>query len=448
MKRAASAAVLLVLLACTASRVEPEADISIAGSVERAGGVPVADSTVLLSQEGDVGDVLLAITTIGLVCIGDGPKPAICAAAKKTTTDAAGRFGYELKGRDTQGNFGQSSVLSLTTALDPKDLETKGSSTTYRFHAQTERLDLPLRIWEPSLAAVTGSFGARVAFPKLPSSLLPSAFRRASLTYAIEFTRGKEPVWRIDEAKTVTVFDPRVLEDSTGEMRVIAGANRLNLSDVLGDEVALAMRSGAREYASPLDAPASRGVGCTIPDAEGNRVAQSPCRLTDGELSEAFHPRVCGGESGCAEPTHQEAAVDLGNIGPVDFVVVRGCTQTCRVEMSPDARRWRLVGVTTDDQAAFSPAGTRGERYVRVSGPIDSLTEVSVWRDRPPLPNASLLTVPRSFPTTRPGGSGQAFGDGQGVWPFVATGLLGAVAGGLVIALVRRRGAPGMRRSG
>ncbi|MFY9587255.1 MAG: hypothetical protein WAT66_07365, partial [Actinomycetota bacterium] len=198
--------------------------------------------------------------------------------------------------------------------------------------------------------------------------------------------------------------------------------------------------------ASPLDPPPSRGRPCTIPDAQGRTVAQAPCRLTDGEFGQEFRPQVCGGESGCTEPPHTETTVDLGAAVPVDLVVLRGCDRTCRVETSPDNRRWRLAGVATEDLAALTPAGGRRERYVRVSGAVDTLNELSVWAGAPRVPDASLLVSPQRFPTTAPG-EGNSPGalrrldkdDDLSLWPFVATGLLGAVVGGLVMALTRRR---------
>ncbi len=456
MRRVAPLVLLLVLAACTASRVKPSADITIEGSVQRANGRPVADMRVSLAREGDAGDVFIAVTSIGLACLGAEPRPAVCDRARTTTTDADGRFDYRLKGRDTQATFGTSAVMGLTTALQAKELEADGSSTTYRFHAQTERLDLPVRLWEPTLDARTGSFGARVTFPRVPPGFLPGELRRVSFEYAISFVRGRESVWLIDPATTSTRFDPRVLEDSTGTMRVIGKVNSVDVSDVLGDEVAVALRSGSREYASPLDAPPSRGKSCSVLDAQGRPVTQAPCRLTDGDFGKEFRPVVCVNSNDCTEPVHRVAMIDMGAAGPVDLMVVRGCRHGgCRVEVSSDAKRWRMAGLTAEEQAAISTAGERSARYVRVSGSVDFLTEVSVWRGRPRVPNASLLVAPSRFPT---GGSGRGASpaaagpskthDDQGVWPLIATGLLGAVAGGLVVAFARRRGSSRMSRAG
>jgi hypothetical protein len=453
MRRAAPVVLLLVLAACTASRVKPEANISISGSVHQANGKPVTGAKVALVREGDPGDVFITVTTIGLACLGPNPRPTVCDRAQTTTTSGDGRFDYKLKGRDTQATFGTSAVLAILTAMEAKELEVDGSSITYRFHAQTEELSLPLRMWEPVLAARTGSFGARVTFPRVPSGVFPAEIRRAPVRYAIEFDRDDEAVWRIPKATPNTRFDPRVLEDSTGTMRAIAGVSSVDVPDTLGDEVAVALRSGTRAYASPLDAPPSRGKPCSVPDAEGNPVTQSPCRLTDGAFEDDFRPVVCAGRSGCTEPPHESATVDLGATGPVDLIVVRGCFDSCRVETSSDAKSWRLAGVTSSELAAVSPTGAVRARYVRVSGRVDRLWEVSVWRDLPRVPDASLLVAPPRFPT---GGSGRGSttnaagpgaGDDQGVWPLVATGLLGAVAGGLAVAFARRRSS-GVRRAG
>ena len=454
MRRVAPVALLLVLVACTASRVKPSADIAIGGLVQRANGKPVADTKVSLARESDAGDVFIAVTSIGLVCLGSGPRPAICDSARTTTTGADGRFDYRIKGRDTQATFGTSAVMGLTTALAPKELELEGSSTTYRFHAQTERLSLPVRLWEPTLAARTASFGGRVTFPRLSAGFLPAEIRRAPIEYSIVFTRGTESVWRIDDTTPDTRFDPRVLEDSTGAVGAIAGVNRVDVSDELGDEVAVALRSGLRQYASPLDAPPSRGSSCSVPDGQGKPVSQAPCRLTDGDFGKEFRPAVCANADDCTEPAHRTATIDMGAPGSVELIVVRGCSRGgCRVEVSSDASRWRMAGLTAEDQAAISTPGQRNVRYVRVSGTAELLTEVSVWRNRPRIPNASLLVAPSRFPTGGTGASPASArstdgDDDRGVWPLIATGLAGAAAGGFAMALLRRRGSSGMRRAG
>jgi hypothetical protein len=445
MRRAVIAAVATGILcaSCTASRVDPNATISIDGTVARQGGAPVVGGRVALLREGDVGDVLLTISSIGVACLNGTNAPANCHNARITSTGAGGAFGYTLKGRETQSTFGFSAVLNLTTQLDARPDEVAGPSTTYRFHVQTKTLDLPIRLWEPMLAARTGSFGAQVSFPGLPVGLLPRPVR-ATPQYTIDFARGDEIVWELAGARTAATFDPRLLEDSTGTVRSIASASNIHTSEQLGDEVAYALRSGARPYESPVGPPPSRGKGCSVVDWQGKNHVLSPCRLTDGDFHQTLSPDLCAGATGCTEPSLAAAIVDLGSVVRADLIVLRGCDNGCRVETSTDGRRWASAGVTQESDASFA-INPRPARFVRVlSSSIDQLTELSVWAGKPRLPNASFLISPAQFATTggtrtRSETSGHRF-----LWfVVIAAVLLGGVAGAaaMLVARDRKRGA-------
>jgi hypothetical protein len=447
-RKLAFVAVVIAVGACTPSRVNPNANISIDGTVQRAGGTPVRHAKVSLRGESGGSEFFLTVVSLGLVCLDRQDAPALCKGSRIATTGSTGAFAFHLKGRDTQ-SLGFSEVLDLETAGEPNADEVAGSSTTYRFHVQTEKLDLPIRLWEPTVAAKTGSFGARVAFSRFPAGLLPRQIDRGARRYSIAFSRGDELVWVIDGARPDTVFDPRVLEDSTGTMRVIAEDQSIHVPETLGDEVAYALSSASRAYESPLDAPLSRGASCAVVDDRGNRTPVSPCRLTDGVFSEEFRPSVCAGQSGCVEPPHGAAVVDLGRVAPIDLVVVRGCgfTSTCRVETSADARSWRLAGVVqSEDRAAFSLGKPQPVRYVRVtSGFVDDLTEVSAWAGRPALPGASLLVAPERFRLSQgrnPSASSPGESSHFNRWALAAAALLGAVGGALAVLLLRRKGRP------
>jgi hypothetical protein len=438
-------ALCALLFACTASRVNPKADIDLSGTVQRQGGLPVAGARLALTREGDPGDVILTVASVGFACLEGTQAPAICHNARFVSTASNGAFSYKLKGKDTQSTFGYSAVLSLTSSLPAKADEVAGSSTTYRFHVQTEILGIPIRLWEPSLAARTGSFGARVSVPRLPTDLLPRQLDRTPPQYTIEFARGDEIVWRLSEARPVTVFDPRLLEDSTGTMRVIASASNVRVSERLGDQIAFALRSGARAYESPLSPPVSRGKGCSVVDERGKSYPVAPCRLTDGDFGRGFSPAVCSGASGCTEPRYASAVIDLGAAVGADLIVLRGCQEVCRVDTSTDGRTWRSAGVAQDAEAAFSLASPRHARYVRVvTSFVDSLTEVSVWSGRPRVPNTSLLVAPGRFPTASgssraPFASSPARSRGFAWLVVVASILLGAVAGAAALVIARRR---------
>ena len=439
MRRVACAAATLILTlgtACTFSRVKPNADVDIAGSV-RTADAAVPGVRLAMQREGDVGDVLLTVASIGFACVNGTDSPAICHHARFATTDSTGKFVYHVKGRDTQSTFGGSAVLSISVALPAKPDEAAGASTTYRFHVQTEKVDLPIRLWEPALDERVTPAGVQVNFPAPDAGLIPRQLNRG-VRYTVEFIRGSEVVWQVSPVQPGAVFDPRLLEDTSGTTRVIATASSLHVSESLGDEVAFAMRSGARNYTGSAGAPLSRGATCSVESA-GRTYPVAPCRLTDGVFGTPFAPVICGGPAPCSEPPHESAVVDLRRSARVDLIVVRGCRNACRVEASLDGTTWRLIGVGQDDEVAFPLAQARSERYVRVSGPneVDGLTEVSVWGPARPAQPRSLLVAPKPSPGAR--AAGRTSRARSNVWIVIAVGMLGAVVGGLIVWLTRRR---------
>ena len=440
----AAMAVGVLSASCTASRVDPTANIQIDGTVQRVGGAPVAGARVVLLREGDVGDVFLTITTLGTACLSVKDPPAICHNARIRTTTSTGGFRYTLKGSETQSTFGFSAVLNLTTGLDAKPDEVSGSSTTYRFHVQRTALNLPLRMWEPSLSARTGSFGARVTFPALPAGLIPRPLRAAP-HYSIDFARGSENVWTFTDARPTTTFDPRLLEDSQGTVRVSAAAHDIHASEQLGDDVAYILSGGAHAYESPVGPPTSRGKTCTVFDTKGKNFPLSPCGLSDGEFGQKINPpNVCAGKTSCTQPSFAGVVEDMGTVIPADLIVLRGCNTSCRIETSADGRAWRAAGVAQDAEAAF-PLATRRTRYVRVfTSFVGELTELSVWSVKPSVPEGSFLIAPPKFPTRSKGGSSTSTSGGRhfGWYVVVAALLLGGVAGAaaMLVARDRRRG--------
>ena len=451
MRRTSVALIALGLLvtACTSSRVDPKADITLSGTVLRQGGTPVSGARVALQREGDAGDVFLVVASLGLTCIDSENAPAICERSRFASTGSNGTFTYKIKGKDTQSTFGFSAVLNLTTGIPPNEEEELGSNTTYRFHVQTESLNLPLRLWEPRLAARTGpAFGARVAFPKVSRTLLPRQLLSGGIDYAIEFDRGTETVWRIDRAQPIQRFDPRLLEDSAGTLRVLAQAENLHVSETLGDEVAFMLRSGTRPYESPIGAPFSRGKTCGLIDDKGKLYPISSCGLTDGSFKSEFNPSVCNGATGCIEPAHASAYIDLRQRVVPSLIVVRGCSSGCRVETSPDGRTWRLAGVAQESSlTAIRVSASRPTRYVRaVASPFPRIAEISVWVGDAVVPDANLLVTPQRFTSpppgnaTRPPVASKPTKDSRfNFWALIAAMLLGAVASLGVLFVIRRR---------
>ena len=128
--------ILVTLIACTQSSVDPNAQIQIAGSLKRQSGVPVADTSLSMGKGPDAIDVASTVTTLGLACLTE-ELPNACDDRRITTTAPDGTFHYDLKGSDTQGFFGNASTLEISSHLPRLDEQLDGPSVTMRFQVQT-----------------------------------------------------------------------------------------------------------------------------------------------------------------------------------------------------------------------------------------------------------------------------------------------------------------------
>ncbi|MGH2784896.1 MAG: hypothetical protein ACRDJ1_06525 [Actinomycetota bacterium] len=443
----AAIAITLLLAACTASEVDPDARIELGGRVANQDGRAVAGARIALSRETDAGEMFAVFASFGLACI--DAHTTICLGARVAKTGSDGRFAYRLTGRDTQGFAGQASTMVLSSGSGPRANEVVGPITTYRFQVQTEALNIPVRLWAPQLEGRTGSFGARVTWTPVPAAVLPG-LNAGSVEHAIEFRRGREVVWTLDRARTGFAFDARLLEDTQGTAAVLGTLEDQRVADDRGRRIDVVLRSGARAYDSPGGAPPSRGRPCALAESSGRLVYQSICGLTDGELADDFQPSACSGASGCVEPPHNAAIVDLGARRPLSLIVVRGCGDRCTVDTSRDAKTWRTAGAASSEDAAFRLAPLVQARYVRVTSPtsIDRLREVSAWSGSGAVPAGPLFVEPGAIapgPTGSPGATSppQAVVPirerGSSGWRLVALGALCAVGGALVATLFGRR---------
>ena len=326
-------AATLLLGACTASEVDRDARVDIGGVVARQNGDPVAGVRVAMTREADLGEAFVVFTTLGLACI--DAHTDVCLGSRVTRTGSDGRFAYVLKGRDTQGFAG---------AGEHDGPDFRDRTASQRGGRAVHHLSVPGADREAGSPRPRVGDGARrgnrpVRGPRhvdgrsrsgafRPDSARPAAPTRSRCPV------GDEVVWSVGGARSGFAFDARVLEDSTGTGAVVAAIGGEKVSDELGRRIDIALRSGARAFESPAGAPPSRGLPRFVADADGKLVAQSPCRLTDGEFSEDFSPTVCGGATGCVEPTQLSTIVDLGTRRSVSLVVVRGRANRCTIETS------------------------------------------------------------------------------------------------------------------
>jgi hypothetical protein len=380
----------IIFVACTQSRVDPGADILIDGTVAREDGRPARDARVALTKEPDFFDVLFTVTSLGLACLAD-EVPDACDDARVIDAGSDGRFSLDVKGRDTQGLGGNAATMGLSAVIRPSEGMSRGPGTTVRFQVQTTSLDLALRLWEPVLQFEARPRRARLAFSDLPAGVLPAQASPADARVEAHFrSAGGRLVWRLPRIDRVQEFDARVLEDTRGDISVVAYVDDVEVDVSEGVELDVALTSGRLPYESPAGRPDSRGRPCSL--VTQDRVTPvTPCPLSDGdfeeaELAEAACPE---GEAECLPV--RSAFVDLQRPVDVLAVVVRGCTQRCVVEASGDGETYRQLGVGTPPAGATNGPGyddvilalsePSRARFVRVvtDGPAQGLREISVF---------------------------------------------------------------------
>lgn len=380
----------LVFASCTQSQVDPGADVRIDGTVAREDGSPAADARVALTKEPDFFDVLFTVTSLGLACLA-GEFTDACDDARVTQAGGEGRFRFDVKGRDTQGVGGNAATMGLSAAIRPSQGMSRGPGTTVRFQVQTPALDLPLRLWEPALTFEARPRRARLTFSDLPARVLPAQASPADARIEAHFrSAGGSLVWRVARIDRAAEFDARVLEDTRGDLSVVAYVDDVEVDVSEGVELDVALTSGRLPYESPAGRPDSRGKPCSL--ATQDRVTPvTPCPLTDGDFEEAGLAEAACPEGQAECLPVRSAFVDLEE--PVDIlaVVVRGCTDRCVVETSGDGQTYRRLGIGTPpeggrsdpgyDDVVLAVAEPSRARFVRVvtDGAAQGLREISVF---------------------------------------------------------------------
>lgn len=346
---------LLLLAACSPSEItDPNADVTVSGTLLGNGDQPISGVEVRLSYRESVLSFLSSPSVLS------------------TTTDPSGRYSFRLKGRDL--NFpGQGGARTFTlTAQTPTALEpgTTGPRTTTSFRINREQLPIDLRIWDaqPALGddAVTWNplrqdHGEGTAY-----SLVFDGERsaQAASTHSTAFQ-----VWSAETDAPSLPFDPRVLADTEGIIYLSAKRK----GEAPGTTVTREYRAQTLFYTSQAGAPLSRGKPCHL-EVDGERLdAPTACRATDGIATTSMAiPRAPQGEPDTRET---RLVVDLGAPSRIDLVVVRDCE--CPVEISSDGSAWSPAGAIESGTLALDPP--KVARFVRVNLDSGSIGEIAIW---------------------------------------------------------------------
>ena len=332
---------------------------SVRGTVLAADGSPAAGITVTVAVNPES-----ALTPLGLVDTPTAfgarcaiPDVSRCGPTMAVRTDAAGRYeavldvaGDDLDDLAVLADLGDGRVAALRTRL-----------------AVAVRRELPtLRAWAPVVRPIPAVGGETPAERDLLEvqwlPLSPESGRGAN--YSVLFSDSRGEVWTFPDEAPGVVIDPRLLEDTAGEVRV-----DVESSEVYGaDQVDFFFRSPAVAYTGSRGAPPSRGAAC-VPMIE-------PCRLSDGR----FVP-------------HTAAAVTvlrLQRLVEVELVTARGCPNPCQLEVSGDGVTWQTVGRAFAPMAAVPVRPPVRARFVRATfaGTPEvprAPAELSVWEAGGPI---------------------------------------------------------------
>lgn len=360
---------LSLTASCSFSSVDPDADVHVSGRALDAAGKPLAGARVLLLKEADIGEVLfgsiLAVGTLSTICYLPDP-PALCAKARTTTTDADGRYSFELTGEDTQGTLGTESTLDVVFAGGPGK-----ASTTVSFKAKKAEITLPdARIWNSRARASVGSGGIQIAWSGLP----PEAGGDPSYSAQL-FEADGAALWTQSASGDRATLDPRFLEDRRGSVAVSA---RTELDGASGaGDVRAAFLSPRLDVRATAGAPPSRGRRCAPVTGTGPAVTGrfARCAFTDGDLDSPARLTGKGVVVG--------ATVDLGSRRPVRLVVARGFSGQLLLEVSDDGKSYQVVATGSGSSVGLVPNTSTSARYVRLRSPagVDQslAAEISVW---------------------------------------------------------------------
>ncbi|HWL35715.1 MAG TPA: hypothetical protein VNQ77_05930 [Frankiaceae bacterium] len=334
----------------------PPDGIPVRGRVVDTAGRPVSGATVRMSQnqgffEG-LATAFVAVFSLGLACLTD-----ICTVPYgEGRTDANGRYTVFLE-PDVDD-------YSLTVAV--KDGPAFGADVDFK----SKPLVLPdVVLWNPAVSVEQRGTRATVRFRTPPSSL--GSWKSAHLSV----TAGDSRLVEDHEARPGTTFDARNLVDAAAKVSVT-----VTVRTRLGDSTYSSSTTTRGRYR-----PQSRGRSCIeYMPRSGKPVRQSPCGLTDGDVTKNWTPKTpdtCGGKS-----CDRRFVVDLGGVRRVSYLAFHGCDTIDRIALSNDGTTWRDAGIDTDEAfpGDFCAGALSGSaRYVRVTGTsggfYTSRSELSVF---------------------------------------------------------------------
>lgn len=354
-------ALAVLVIACGTSNVANDAAVTVSGVLQLPDGGPAAGVPVGLVEEPSGIDALfeltITVTTIGMTCLTQ--QVSFCKGARRTTTDAQGRYSFSMKGKDTKSILGNPARFALSSRIEA------GPRVQTRFEIGAEQISVPtMKFWQPEgLKVSAGPQRVEFSWPPL-----------AGAKHRLQVTESDDLVWTQETGPSGS-FDARAIADAQGEFRAIARTERDGFTtDHHSQPVAVSGQAGV---------PRSRSAKCAMPWGQVD-----PCDFTDGRYAGATLPSpVCPSSSAAASPSpcgsRAWITIDLGAPTRVEAVFLHGLStsQDVLIHTSIDGSQWtqraRHKRATYVALPLNPPASAR---YVRIqSESIHGLQEASVW---------------------------------------------------------------------
>jgi hypothetical protein len=355
-----------------ASQVDSDATLTVGGVAQRETGGGDAAAKVQLIRHPDalqsLGEAVTVIGTAGLACLTGNV--SICHAYAQSTASPDGNYTFApIRGADTQGSIGQALLFSAwLSGPTPSGPATAPAGVNADFYIQRTQVTVPpLRLWETAGSEDDASGAPSFSWPSLQSAIGSIAD-----DYRLQITTAKgQIIWSAPTsgASPQVAIDPRVTQDFAGNWAI--WAHRKIAGD--GTDFDLTWYSPSTAYASHGHTPASRGKDCWLQGASGP-VKQSPCPLTDGDLSTALQPlpapQCPAGQTCTPPPQNNWVYLDLGAATTVSAMVLYdvafGSSSSATVEGSLDGTAWTSLAAPISNQPYRVVVLSATARYVRL----------------------------------------------------------------------------------
>ena len=351
-----------VLLVPGEGHAEPSS-VVVEGRLVTSSGAPAAGRPVVLTRDrslGDFGlDLLKFFSTLGIAtisCVTGEPAIDACTdAGQVETSDAQGRFRFELSGEDVRNVDGRVRGLHVSAGLKPGKGQTAGPVVSWSVDPRRAHIELPeVPIWQPEIQVSKDGNDAVYAWKPMPkvdgASEVSTRLTLESRSGSLSAKKARSPA-RIDLAELEDAHPTAILDYSAefGDVQVTAVAGRVRTHP--GGAAPLSRGRGCQAVLG--QAPARRLPRCWLHDGEFHAKAEVSLGQPDARLGRRPVPADCVPDSGdqlCVRAPVVSVSTDLGSVQPIGHIVLRSDgwpdLRQITVETSTDATSWDPVGTT------------------------------------------------------------------------------------------------------